>query len=413
MTEPRKHALLSPSGAEGWMNCARKPLMEKGEPDDSNEYSDEGTCAHAIAALCLLEGEPAEAYVGRAVEVGEGRTYTFQEDMAEPVQVYVDLVRAYHGSIPGSELHVEVEVPIGHITGEEGATGTSDAVIFSPEEIIVIDLKFGMRAVSAERNKQAMLYALGAVAKFDVLGELKRVRPVIVQPRVSPKPSEWDCTIEELEEFGKTARFAAALALALYENPPGDPMVHLTVTEKGCSYCRAKDRCPAMAKYIAETLGADYTTAEGAAATPADDLAKLGAQFRALPILERYVKAVRAKAESTLFELGNSPEAIAALDIKIVQGKEGNREWTDAEAVEAKLKHWRLKKDLIYKQALHSPTQIEKMLKKHGKRGWAEQMAAMTKREPGKPSVAPADDPRPAISVVPSPEGFAVEEETA
>lgn len=411
MTEPqRKHALLSPSGAEGWMTCAGKPVMEKGLPDNANEYSDEGTCAHAVAALHLTEGEPISEYVGRVFEVGEGRTYQFRADMVEPVQTYVDIVRAYQKSLPGSELHVEVEVPIDHVTGEAGATGTADAVLTSPEEIICIDLKFGMGVeVSAVENKQAMLYALGAIRKLDVYGELKRVRLVISQPRISPKPSEWDCTIEELEAFRDRATERAGRALSIYDNAPVDLTPFLAPSEKGCRFCRAKATCPALAAMAADTVGEGFTVEQDPPAPV--DLAALGEKFRRLPMLELYIKAVRAKAEATLFEMGNSEEARNALGIKIVQGKQGNRRWADAEAAEAKLKHWRLKQELIYDMKLQSPTKIEKMLKEHGKPKWLDDITALVTRDPGKPSVAPLDDPRPPIDVAPSDEGFTVTEE--
>lgn len=418
MTEPqRKHALLSPSGAEGWMTCAGKPLMEKGLPDNANSYSDEGTCAHAVAALHLTEGEPISEYVGRVFEVGEGRTYTFRADMVEPVQVYVDTVRSYQKSLQNSELFVEVSVPIDHVTGEEGATGTADAVLVSPEEIICIDLKFGAGVeVSAERNKQAMLYALGAIRKLDVYGELRRARMVISQPRISPKPSEWDCTVEELEKFADEAMEKATTARLTYESGATVDEVHanglLVPSEKGCQFCRAKSTCPALAALVVDdTEGFEVANGENPTDKAPVDLAELGAKFRRIPLLELYIKAIRAKAEATLFEMGNSTEAQAALGIKIVQGKQGNRAWSDDEAAAKMLKHWRLKDELIYKMDLKTPTQIEKVLKEHGKPKWREEITALVTRAPGKPSVAPLEDPRPAISVQASDEGFTVTEE--
>jgi hypothetical protein len=62
-------------------------------------------------------------------------------------------------------------VPIDHITGEYGATGTADAVLViewpdNTSWIDVWDLKYGCGVeVEAENNEQGMMYALGAIEK--------------------------------------------------------------------------------------------------------------------------------------------------------------------------------------------------------------------------------------------------------
>jgi hypothetical protein len=54
-------------------------------------------------------------------------------------------------------VFAELEVPIGQLTGEHGATGTADAVILPGRdgaELVVIDLKTGRGVeVSAERTR--------------------------------------------------------------------------------------------------------------------------------------------------------------------------------------------------------------------------------------------------------------------
>jgi hypothetical protein len=99
--------MLSPSGADRWMVCPGSVALEEPFPDDSNEYSEEGTCAHSVGAACLLEGRPASAYIGRRFDVGPCKTYEFREDMAEPVQRYVDSIRQYraHHGRGGGHRH--------------------------------------------------------------------------------------------------------------------------------------------------------------------------------------------------------------------------------------------------------------------------------------------------------------------
>jgi hypothetical protein len=64
---PGKHAIFSPSGFKALMLCPAKPAMERGLPDASSDYADEGTAAHFLAAYCLERGTlPASDVIGRA-----------------------------------------------------------------------------------------------------------------------------------------------------------------------------------------------------------------------------------------------------------------------------------------------------------------------------------------------------------
>jgi hypothetical protein len=420
--EAKLHAVLSPSGAHRWMNCIGAPAMEMGLPDGSNEYSDEGTCAHNVAAMCFKEKRPATAYIGRYVDVGPCRAYEFREDMAEAVQCYVDMV----DSLPGEKFY-EVAVPIGHLTGEEGATGTADVVSMTDdfEEIIVVDLKFGMGVfVNVERNKQAMTYALGALKKYDVLGSIKRVRMFIHQPRISEAPSEWDCTVEELlafaaevEDKAAQARLAITLRDAWMHEP--DTGGYLTPGDEQCKFCKAKATCPALAKFVQENVGADFEVL----ATPNSidipirlaslDAPVLAMRLTATGLIEDWIKAVRAEAERKLLAGETVP------GYKIVQGRQGNRKWSDPDAVEKMMKEtFRLTNEQMYDFKLISPTTAEKLapkLDKDGKvkpmkegapepvigvRQWPK-LATLITRAEGAMSVAPESDPRPAITVNP------------
>lgn len=71
------------------------------------------------------------------------RDFEVDHDMAANIQTYLDLVRDIVKSTGGT-LMVEQKLPIGNLTGEEGAHGTADALIMTDDEIIVVDLKFGM-----------------------------------------------------------------------------------------------------------------------------------------------------------------------------------------------------------------------------------------------------------------------------
>lgn len=410
------HALLSPSGAEGWMTCVGKPAMERGKPDDSNEYSDEGTCAHGVAAMCLTEGKPATAYIGRRIEVGPHRTYEFREDMAAPTQCYVDAVlelkRQFVAQGASVSMHVEVRVPIGHITGEEDAEGTSDTVLIATfpdgsSTAVVIDLKFGQGVrVDAVKNKQGMLYALGTLRALDPLDEITTVLIVIHQPRIAEEPSQWQCTVAELQEFAYEAGCRAREAIRIYKGEMGPGPVGLRAGGH-CkkTFCKARATCPALASFVQENVGADFEVipvmAEGSLINNTVTIAEddnLGKKMAATSIIEDWIKAVRAETERRLLA------GVEVPGYKLVKGRQGDRAWTSKDEAEKLLKSFRLKQEEMYKFTLISPTAAEKVLKESPKR-WAKAETLITRSE-GAISVAPVSDKRPAITIAPPVDDF-------
>lgn len=405
------HALLSPSGAHRWTVCFRSPLMEKGLPDTSNpEYRDEGTCAHSVAAACLIERKPATAYIGRRFDVGPHKTYEFTADMAEPVQTYVDAIHTY---ATGGELFVETDVPIDHITGEEGATGRADVIIVTEdlEEIQVHDLKFGAGVrVDAEDNPQGMLYALGALRSMDwFCPNIKRIRIVIHQPRMNHL-SEWVVSVEELRAFGDRTAGVASLALDVYNGGIyGGDVFGLVPGDKQCKFCKAKATCPALTAKVAEELGVDFEKIEALDIKTPDGLVPndpvtLAQKFKAIDLMELFIKAVRAKAEAYMFEQRNSEEAQRALGLKVVAGKKGSRVWINDKEVEAAFKSFRLKKEEMYSFKLITPPVAEKFFKGEPKR-WEKVQALITQPD-GQPTVVPLDDKRPPLQMAPASDDF-------
>lgn len=441
-----QHAVLSPSGSDTWELCAKSAAMQKGKPNDANEYSDEGTAAHLLGSTCLESGKNPEEFRGGTIHVGvhpesefDGavwgnsreapelgfevrRSYTVDDEMIAAITTYVDAVREY---AQGATIFAEMRCSIAHITGEEGAAGTTDAaaVLLDVAELQVHDLKYGMGVrVSAERNKQLMKYAHAVKEELDIThGPFKRVRLVIHQPRITTMPSEWDCTVEELDAEIEAVKPKAELALAYYASAEhvqanaaaafkfyakGEPLpthqdgfdflADFNPSDDACRWCKAKAECPAVLKKVQDEAGVDFTADPPDAASVPDDFTALGRLFKWVPFFEQFGKAVRAKAEGLLFEHKNEPAVQEALGIKLVEGKKGSRQWGDVEKAEALLKDMRLKVEERCNLTLKSPPQIEKVLKESPRRWKRVTDAGLIVQKEGQPSVAPLDDKRPA-----------------
>ena len=366
------HAELSPSSAGRWMVCAGSVALCRGLPDTSSSAADEGTMMHTIGALCLETGRDAASYCGLLLQ---GTVLTLDEEQARAVQVYVDHVRAIVVATNGVLL-VEQRVSIEHLTGEKGAKGTADTVILTPDELIVLDAKFGRGVeVEAENNPQLLMYAHGVLKEHEIAYEFSRIRIGIIQPRLGAAP-EWTLSPYELEEFAVRALEAANFTR--FEDAP------LTPSPKGCRWCRAKATCPA----IRATVLDDFETVVPETAADSD-LARVMVNA---DMIEKWVKAVRAEVERRL--LAGEPVP----GYKLVQGKRGNRAWTNADDAEALLKSMRIKHEFMYDYKLASPTSLEKLAKTKevGPRQWVKIQELITQSE-GSPSVAPLSDKRPAL----------------
>ncbi len=409
-----EHALLSPSGAEGWLNCPGKLAMERDIPATGSDFADEGTAAHFLASECLMHNADPAAYLNKALVVTEdgarwhqgevGARYLVDGDMVGPVRKYVQIVQQYAQL---GTLMVEQRVPIGHITGEDGAEGTADAVVLTDDgEIIVIDLKYGRGVeVSAHDNSQLKLYALGAYEANSLVADFHHVRLVVCQPRITEAPSEWDTTLEALIAFGQIAKAAAFHALQVLNTElPGAYIHHLRDGDAQCRWCRAKAICPKLRGTVALVTSADFDDLTQTELVVDQGPELLGRCMAKVDLIESWCKAVRAEVERNLLQ------GVPVPGYKLVEGRRGARKWANEAEAETLLKSMRLKLEEMYDLSLISPTTAEKLQKAGtiGPRQWLKITAMVTQSE-GKASVAPASDKRPALTMVATLSEFADE----
>lgn len=386
-----KHALLSPSSAARWMRCPASVVVTRDMPEDSSPYAIEGTCAHRLAELLLngADGFPAEE-AAKVIAAGVD-----PDSLVEPVRVYVDYVRSL-----GSEIVTEVSLDISLITKEPEARGTSDAVVFSEGVLHVCDLKYGKgEPVSADGNPQLAIYAGAALAAFDFLGEIREVCMHIVQPRLN-SISVWRVSVDELMAFLADVTRAGAQCLRLldeFPDPDTVPAEFFQPCAKACRFCRNCGKCAALAKYALSVAGLDLPAPLKASL----DVQQLAYILDRIGLIKSWMGEVEAAAHAALMEGREVP------GYKLVEGRAGSRKWTDESKAEKLLKAWKVPADFRYVKSLISPTQAEKLLKLKTltDKQWTE-LCGYVSREPGKPTVVPASDKRPAISGRPAAEDF-------
>lgn len=423
------HARLSPSGAKRWRHCTASPHAEAGRPSPDSGPSRAGTVQHLMAAEILESCGllTASDYLGRqcvfttpgnerwaeTIETVLGPTLDVPEDavlvevtadMVEAVQKYVDRVE-HQVATTGGTLHVEVKVPIDHLTGEEGATGTSDAVIVCEDEILVVDAKFGRQRVDAmvfrgenadgtpayDPNDQLAMYASGAIKKLWpwMMTGVARIRLVIIQPHIGHE-SEFTLSGDDLYDW----------CLGLKEDVleiEHDPQYRPSADT--CHFCRASGDCQAQRDLLSD----GFLDLAGEVKPVPQDPLTLGRLLDLAPLLELTVKAAQANAYA-LAQAGTPPVGKDGA-YKLVAGKMGSRRWTSPEDAEAAVKEARLTREQAYEMELKSPAQLEKAIKEQKPRIWA-RLEKLIVQQQGKPVLVPATSPKKALEPLAATDGL-------
>ena len=363
-----KHSTLGASAAHRWLECPASVRMQEGEKDTAGFAAQEGTAAHALGEEALRAQLHPDTFIGDTFE-----GFVVDAEMAEQVGKYYDYVT----DLFNSENHnLMIERRVEYTDWVPNGFGTADAIAIGNGVCHVIDLKYGKSPVYADNNPQGMLYALGCLQGFEWLHDMDLFVIHIIQPRIG-NFSEWSIRKDDLIAFGEYARERAALTLL--EHAPYAP------SAKSCQWCKAQARCEALAEHNLEILCSDFDSID------LPEVGKLTNEEIAqiIPnagLIKGWLDALATKALDEAL-VGAMP------GYKAVAGR-STREWGDAEAAEKFLRQTRkLKVDQAYTKKLISPTQAEKILGKKDDR-----LNGLIVKPPGKPSLAPADDKRPALN---------------
>ena len=372
---PEVHAKLSASGAKKWIACPGSILMEAKVPDKPSVYAAEGTIAHALgeAKIRLATKEYTKAKYHKAI-----KDLDIDDEMEEHTDAYRDFVierfNAAKGKNASAILLLEQRLDFSEYVPE--GFGTGDCVIISEGRLEIIDLKYGKGVpVKAEGNPQMQLYALGALAAYDFLYDIKEVTMTIFQPRIDNIDSA-AMTAEELKKWGEGIRPAAQKAFDGAEE-------YCAGNHCDTNFCKARPFCRAYAERKLEMAKYDF---KKPAQLEPDEISEILEQAEALAKWATLIKDYaldQAVNRGTVFP-----------GYKVVEGRSNRCFALDDTLIVAQLIAKGYNEDSFYPRKLISLGAMEKYL---GKKDFQKLLGEYVIKPAGKPTLVPEADKRPAL----------------
>ena len=379
MTE-RKHAILSASGAYRWLACPPSARLEEQFAETTSTYAEEGTLAHGIAEqkLRFLLKQISDQDYAQALQVFEKNEF-YSASMLDYIETYTSIVieKVNEAKARSADAVVLLEQKLDFSDWVPEGFGTGDVVIISDGVLEIIDLKYGKGVpVAAEENAQMKLYALGALATFDSLYDIKTVRMTIVQPRLDSISSD-EIPAETLYWWADTELIKRA-QLAWEGKGEFQAGEH-------CRFCRARYTCRARAEANLELAKMEFKKPE----LLTDE--EIGEVLKQADDLKAWVSDV---FDYALVQARDHGKKFPGW--KLVEGR-SVRQYADEGAVAKKLTEAGYKEEQIYEKKLWGITAMEKLL---GKTLFNELLGGLVIKPPGKPTLVPEADKRPEINSI-------------
>ena len=362
----RDHALLSASSAHRWLACPPSAVAAEAYPPQDTDFTREGTLAHEVAEWV------ASGQSKKGPPLNKGLDDGVTAEMLECAQGYRDYIQELTTS---EDAIVLLEQRVDFSPWVPDGFGTCDCILIQGSVLTIIDYKYGQGvAVSAEDNPQMKLYALGALNDYGIALDVTRVEMHIYQPRIN-NISSCSLLVEDLLEWAdKTVKPIAQKAA----KGKGDYKAG-----EHCKFCPHAGRCRQLTKTCTEYV----ETHSLRVAVPVLAPHEVAEVLTMEPLVALWLKRVEAQALTTMLEGGEIP------GYKVVEGKLGNRKWTDELQVAEKLQAEGYQLGEITETKLLSPSQMDKSI---GKKKVAELLDNLIDRSPGAPTIVPATDKRPA-----------------
>jgi len=372
-----KHAILSASGASRWLACPPSARLEENYPNKSSEFAKEGTLAHELGELGLkknLELISTRKYNSEFKKIEADKLFT--KDMPDYVEVYVDTcmekVAEAKAKTPDALFKIEQRLDFSEWVPD--GFGTGDFVIIADGTMEICDLKYGKGVpVSAIGNKQMRLYALGAIAEFNFLYDIKKIKMTIIQPRLDSISTD-EMMVEELLKWAEEEL---------------KPIAKLAYEGKGefcagdhCKFCRAKAVCKARADKNMELAKYDFQEPN---TLDNNDIAF---------ILGKADELISWAKDVQEYALEQALQGEEFDGFKVVEGR-SNRKWTDEDKIGEILLGQGFLENIIYTKKLTGITNMEKAI---GKKEVNRLLGDYIIKPQGKPTLATITDKRPVYN---------------
>lgn len=363
------HSIYSASGAHRWMACPPSALLEQQFPNETSSFAEEGTAAHDLAehklkkALKMRSRKPNSKYQ--------------TDEMDEMTDLYVEycleVIEKAKESCKDLQILIEQKLDFSDYVPE--GFGTGDLVIVGTGTLHVIDLKYGRGViVSAERNPQMMLYALGALSLFEMLYDIDKVSMTIIQPRVD-NFSTYELSVDELLTWAEEELKPKALLASQGEGE--------FCAGEHCRFCRARNQCRARTLKNLELLKYEFSDP---ALLSDDEIAEI---IGVAEELSKWASDIYTYATALAINEGKEWDGF-----KLVEGRT-RRKFTDEEAVAETAKAAGYTD--IYKQSLISITEMEKLM---GKKKFGEILGSLVEKPKGKLTLVSETDKRQAVDPI-------------
>lgn len=362
------HAVLSASGSHRWLNCTPSARLELEFENTGSEAAREGTAAHA---LC-------EHKLKRALHMRSRRPVLDydSDEMEECTDAYAEFVMEQYETAKQvcDDPVVLIEQRLDFSCYVPDGFGTGDCLIISDDRLHIIDFKYGMGVlVEAEDNPQMKLYALGALAVYDALYDIREVSMTIFQPR-RENVSTWTVSVEDLKAWAENELKPRAKMAYDGEGEylPGE----------WCTFCRAAVRCRARAEEKLKLAQTEFRM------PPLLTDAEIEEILAVLPDLTKWANEIAAYALDAALNHGKEWNGF-----KVVEGR-SVRKYRDEAAVAEAAKEAGYKD--IYRQSLIPLTEMQRLM---GKDKFEEILGGLITKAPGRPTLVPKSDKRPAMNV--------------
>ena len=359
-----KHAVLSASSSERWLNCPPSARLCEAYEDKGSDYAAEGTDAHALCEFRLKQalGIPADDPIENLSWYNEE-----MEDCAAGYAAYVsELLETAKQTCADPVILIEQRVDFSRWVRD--GFGTADCIVIADGVLNICDYKNGQGClVLADRNPQMMLYALGALEIFDGIYDIDTVRMTIYQPRKS-NISVYEMDKADLYEWANSE--LTQKAQLAYEGQGSFSC------GEWCRFCKAKAECRERAE-------ANLALARYEFQTPAlladEEIADILGKVDALTAWASDVKE---------YALQQAISGTAFPGWKLVEGR-SNRKYTSEAAVAAAVEGAGFNP---YEKKLLGITAMQKLL---GKSRFEELLAPYIEKPQGRPTLVRSSDKRP------------------